>query len=608
MDLERKIRQANAAYSQGRPIMTDLEYDLLWQQLRAVDPDNALLYLTCRPDGEGMVEHRKPALSLQKAMKAEELVPFYLRYSVYEWLLQPKYNGIGVMLYENALVLFGDGHRGLPITQRMVALDTGAITEEMKASSSGVSCEAVIPWAKWDPAYGSHPLSVTSGWLNPKSKAEIPSGVITLIPHDSMGIKIEPWRYTSGQIGEICLQNYNLWRDVWPIDGVVIKVADPTVRARDGHNNNWPLWAIAWKPPITLRETVCKGIVWNVTRTNRVVPTVVFAPVEIDGSTIQFATGNNASWIRRKGIKRGMALSIGKAGEIIPQIVDAQIPTSPLADEDGNLVYLEDVIPIPRTCPACSEILVTRDKDICCPNENCLGNVIERLTHFYSSGGIDIKGVGPATCEKLANSYLGPQFKEKPWLLLRLIANDGFITDLIKVFDDVSAVAFYDAVGRASGRWTAADILIALGIKGIGKRYAEKFIQYIKGASVNVARIPMRVREAFTEGLETFLGCLQDLEAWGFKLKEVRMPGHTRYAITGTFNFDRETIVELLADRGYEYSAHGVTKEVAVLFVGKLPRPSTKLITAKRLGTRLATEEELYKIIGAENETAGIRS
>lgn len=606
MDLERKIRQANEAYSQGRPIMTDMEYDLLWQQLRDVDPENELLYLTCRPDGEGMVAHRKPALSLQKAMKAEELVPFYLRYSTVEWILQPKYNGIGVMLYENALVLFGDGYRGLPITQRMVDLDLGAITEEMKSSSSGVSCEAVIPWDRWNPSYGSHPLSVTSGWLNPKSKAEIPAGIIKLIPHDSLGIKIEPWRYTAGQISEICLQNYNVWREIWPIDGIVIKVNDQAVRARDGHNNRWPLWAIAWKPPITLRETVCKGITWNVTRTNRIVPTVVFAPVEIDGSTIQFATGNNASWIRRMGIKRGMALSIGKAGEIIPQIVSAQIPASPLADENGELIYLEDTIQIPRTCPACNELLISKDRDLCCPNENCLGNVIERLAYFYSASGIDLKGVGPATCEKLANSYLGQRFKEKPWLLLKLPADKELVKELVEIFGAVSAIAIHDSVVRAMDRWTAADILIALGVKGLGKRYAEKFIQYIKGAPINVARIPIKVREAFTENLETFIGCLQDLEDWGFRLKEIRMPGHTRYAITGTFNFDRETIVELLAERGYEYSAHGVTKEVAVLFVGRLPRPSSKLIAAKRLGTRLATEEELYKIIGDMNETARV--
>ena len=90
------------------------------------------------------------------------------------------------------------------------------------------------------------------------------------------------------------------------------------VALNNGKTNNW---SIAWKPPIQIKDTVVTDIEWNVSRLGRVIPTVIYEPIELCGTVNTRVTGNNAKWILEREIQIGSKISVGKAGEIIPKII-----------------------------------------------------------------------------------------------------------------------------------------------------------------------------------------------------------------------------------------------------------------------------------------------
>ena len=102
----------------------------------------------------------------------------------------------------------------------------------------------------------------------------------------------------------------------------MIKVADEKVRLVAGNNGQTNNWSIAWKPPIQVKETTVTNIEWNISRLGRAIPTVIYEPIELCGTTNNRVTGNNAKWLQDKNIHIGSKITVGKAGEIIPKIID----------------------------------------------------------------------------------------------------------------------------------------------------------------------------------------------------------------------------------------------------------------------------------------------
>ena len=105
------------------------------------------------------------------------------------------------------------------------------------------------------------------------------------------------------------LDTYTEWGQIYPIDGLMIKVADEKQRLIAGTNGTTNNWSIAWKPPIQIKETTVIDIEWNVSRLGRVIPTVIYEPIELCGTTNNRVTANNAQWMKEKGITIGSIIT-----------------------------------------------------------------------------------------------------------------------------------------------------------------------------------------------------------------------------------------------------------------------------------------------------------
>jgi DNA ligase (NAD+) len=320
-ELIKKIQEANAAYAAGIPFMPDSEYDILWQELYNLEPDNKLLYHTARNTSTltGAITHRYPVYGTAKAFNSEDLKPFLMRFGSKDLVIEPKYDGCAAVLELTAtgwqLALEGDGIRGADITFLLPYIHFPFTTRHFQA------IELLIPWKDWNPAYGKNPRNVVSGWTNPTRKT-VPPAMMTAVPHN-FGMLSQPYKYDGNidNLNERLLKLHTEWKEIYPIDGLMIKVADEKARLLIGTDGPRNAWSIAWKPPIQTAVTTVIDIEWNVSRLGRVIPTVIYSPIELCGTTNQRVTGNNAQWIVDRQIQVGSKILVGKAGEIIPKIL-----------------------------------------------------------------------------------------------------------------------------------------------------------------------------------------------------------------------------------------------------------------------------------------------
>ena len=320
-ELIKQISEANSAYAAGIPFLTDYEYDQLWQQLHNIDPTNVLLYHTAQNPyiGGNLTMHKYPIFGTNKAFNMQDLRPFLTRFGDQLLLIEPKYDGCAAVLTLTQdgwiLTAEGDGRQGEDKTHLISFIQCNFHTRHFQA------IEILIPWTDWLPSFGKNPRNVVAGWI--ARKYESPPINMTAIPHNFGPLS---WEYSySGDLesfGELLLKLYAEWSVIYPMDGLMIKVADEKSRIIASNNGQVNNWSIAWKPPIQTKETIVTAIEWNVSRQGKIIPTVVYEPIELCLTTNSRVTGNNAQWILDKKIKIGSKITVGKAGEIIPKIIE----------------------------------------------------------------------------------------------------------------------------------------------------------------------------------------------------------------------------------------------------------------------------------------------
>ena len=183
------------------------------------------------------------------------------------------------------------------------------------------------------------------------------------------------------------------------IDGAVIKVNDLGQRHRLGATAKFPRWAVAYKYPPEIKETVVEDIVIQVGRTGVLTPKAVVRPVRLAGTTVTNATLHNQDFISQRDIRIGDTVHIRKAGEIIPEILDVVIDKRP---EGAKAYYL------PNVCPVCGA-RVERDSDgafVRCTGAQCGAQLSRNIAHFVSRDAMDIEGLGGAIVETLIEKGL----------------------------------------------------------------------------------------------------------------------------------------------------------------------------------------------------------
>lgn len=181
------------------------------------------------------------------------------------------------------------------------------------------------------------------------------------------------------------------------IDGAVIKTDDFSMRAELGSTAKFPKWAVAFKYPPEEKQTKLLDIEIAVGRTGVLTPTAVFEPITLAGTTVSRATLNNAEFIKEKHIAIGDTITVRKAGDIIPEVVNVACSNG----ENPEFTY-------PEVCPACGDkaVCVEGEVAIRCVNPDCPAQLLRRLIHFCSRDAMDIEGMGEAVITEMVNENI----------------------------------------------------------------------------------------------------------------------------------------------------------------------------------------------------------
>lgn len=578
-DLMTAISEANMAYTAGIPFMSDSDYDLLWQQLHAIDPTNDLLYHTAQQRGNltGATFHKYPIYGTTKAFNMTDLGPYLTRCGNRQLVFEPKYDGCAVVLTKQKdgwhLTYEGDGFKGVDISPKMTYIKFPEAIKHFQA------LEVLIPWADWHEDYGSNPRNTVAGWL--ARKHDVPPIRMTAVSHNYGELSYD-YSYDGDldKMSEILLELYNKWNKIYPLDGIMIKVKNEEERLIIGNNGKSNNWSIAWKPPIQTKETIITDIEWNVSRLGRVIPTVVYEEIELCSTINSRVTGNNAQWIIEKRIAKGNVIVIGKAGEIIPKIISCKELYIPI---------------ISMNCPVCHNPLSWEGVHLVCNAPGCIAQLIKTIHHFYSAKGIKIDGLAEKTIEKiLQDTTCYNILKDKPWALLDQQSYE--IEELIiAIIGDKIATNIKENIKAISGNVHMAHFVAGLGLPGLAYKTALRLCQFLITGKLTV-HVSDKARNNFISAVNIFNPAIDELQNFAFA--NIPSPAKAIYCITGTLSKSREAMIAILEKYNYEFSS-SVTRETNYLIVGEEPG-KTKVNKATKYNIPQVNEEQLFRIITGE--------
>ena len=388
----------------------------------------------------------------------------------------------------------------------------------------------------------------------------------------------------------------------YDIDGIVIKVNSIEQQQKLGYTAKYPKWATAYKFPAEEVLTKLTDIIFTVGRTGQITPNAVLEPVIVAGSTISRATLHNEDYVKEKDLKIGDIVSIRKAGDVIPEVVEVKKERRTGKEKDFEMI---------TTCPMCNTNLVKKEGqvDYYCPNKKCPARSIESLIHFASRDAMNIDGLGDRIMEDFYNfHFIGTiadiySLKNHEQDLTRLEGyGDKSVTNLLNAIED-------------SKKNSLERLLFGLGIPHVGaktakilaKRYKE--LDSLMAASEEELTTIPDIGEIIAKSVVEYFNdnhhrsIVEELKEIGLNTKYLgqeveensEFNGKT-FVLTGSLQlFTREEAEEKIEQLGGKASS-SVSKKTSAVIVGA--NPGSKYEKAKELGIPIWTEEEFKEKLG----------
>lgn len=642
-------------YVQDAPEISDGEYDRMFRELLDLEtahpelasPDSP----TQRVGGEPLerfrkVNHRSPMLSLANAFSEAELRAFdkrignFLEHNDVAYVTELKIDGVAVALtYENGRFVRGatrgNGLVGEDVTANLKTVRQ--IPMRLKTADGigtlEIRGEVYLPVSAFQTLNEERAGKGMALFANPRNAAA--GAIRQLDPKVTAGRPLAFFAYALGQAGgpapptqDQTLRRLMEWglpvnknfrrhdtmegvlafcrqwepkRDSldYEIDGVVIKVDSLEFQRRLGTVSHDPRWAIAYKFPAQVGTTRLTAIGINVGRTGTLNPFAILEPLRLGGVTIRQATLHNQDDIRRKDIRIGDRVVVKRAGDVIPQVVGPV-----LEHRTGR----EQVFRYPEHCPSCGHDVSFEEGDAMayCTNPDCPAQRFENLVHFASQGGMDIRGLGPSTLQKMIELELIRDASD-------LYSLDAKQAALLPGFKEKSIRNLLDSI-QASKQRPFEKVLFALGIRHVGEGIAallaahfhnidallharEAEIAAVPGIGPEIAR---SVHSFFADSASRKL--VEALRKAGLRMKGEKpaprqgaLAGKT-FLITGSLeSMPRSAAEEWIRNRGGALLG-SVSKKLDYLVVGS--EPGSKLDKARKLGVTELDEKELLKMGG----------
>ena len=625
-------------YQYSTPIMTDFEYDKLYDELEKLEKETNTI-LSNSPtqnvepeaiDSLVKVEHPAPMLSLSKTKSISELASFL---GNQEGLLSWKLDGLTIVLtYKDGKlssgVTRGNGIIGEVITENVKKFKNIPLTIPYKGTLV-VRGEAVIKYSDFnkmneelddDSSQYKNPRNLCSGsvrQLDSKvtAKRNVNCIIFALIESEkkfklkseefewlkSLGFDVvEYHKVTSNNLEEQVLYFKNKINEYdIPSDGLVLLYNDIEYGKQLGTTAKYPKNAIAFKWQDETAETKLIDVDWLVSRTGLINPVAVFEPVELEGTIVSRASLHNVSILQGLSLGIGDTILVYKANMIIPQIAD-------------NLTQ-SNSLTIPNKCPVCNHearIISSNDvKYLYCMNDFCPAKLVKRLSQFTSRNAMNIEGLSDAIINKLADEGLIKTYAD-------IYNLKRYKNDIIS-FEGFGKKSYDNLINsiEKSRNVKLANFIFALGIPDIGLSRAKLIC---KSYSNDINKIRNLTFEELSkidgigeiiakEWIDTFNNedFLKELE---LLLKEVNFTDTSIdnnqplkdliFVITGSVNnfTNRDELVEYIESYGGKV-VKAISNNVNYLINNDITSTSTKNTKAKELGIKIISENDLMSMI-----------
>ena len=635
-DLVELLNKANKAYYQeANEIMTNFEYDKLYDELVGLEKETGMVLSNSPTVNVGYQvvsqlpkeQHNSPMLSLDKTKEVGALADFA---GDRKCLLSWKMDGLTVVLtYENGelvkAVTRGNGLVGEVITNNAKTFKNIPISIPYKGRLT-LRGEAIIKYSDFeqinreiedaDSKY-KNPRNLCSGsvrQLNSQVTAErnVNFVAFALINADDVdfGNSIEQqykWMESQGfQVVEYRVVTRNSMEDAvkyfaekiqtydYPSDGLVLMFDDIEYGLSLGTTAKFPRNGIAFKWEDEQAETTLKYIEWSPSRTGLINPVAVFEPVELEGTTVSRASVHNISIMEELELGSGDRIKVYKANMIIPQI-----------SENLTKSGIDD---LPKECPVCgyaTEVKAENGiKTLYCPNSQCPAKHVKLFTLFVSRNGMNIDGLSEETLEKFIDAGYIKEFAD-------IFHLDRYYEEIVATpgFGQKSYDNLMDSVEKARTVELSA-LIYSLGIPNIGSANAKLIckafnnnIEKIRNASVEELIEIDGIGEIMAEKFCQYFADEDNIKKLDNLLKEVNiaepeenttpqnMDGLT-FVITGSVEHfaNRNELKSYIEKHGGKVTG-SVSARTNYLINNDAMSASSKNKKAKQLGVEIVTEE-----------------
>lgn len=642
-ELIRKIKEADTAYYKyDNPRMTNREYDLLVDELKALEAETGLTFSgspTQMVSGEILeeltpVRHTKPMLSADKTKSVDDLVRFAAGRDV---LLSWKMDGLTLVLrYENgnliqAITRGREGIIGEDVTHTVRTFLNVPLTVPTMDSFE-VRGEGVISWENFEKINLSleepytHPRNLAAGSVRKLDASEskkrmleffafelitdndrhvsklfhldfLEANGFTVVPHLYLDAATAPDRVVE------LVRVFDPKKFGYPVDGLIMEYADIAYGrslGATGHHEN-RLIALKWEDE--LYETRFLELEAAVTRSGMVSLTGIFEPVTIDGTQVSRAYLHNYDNYLKLALGKGDVIRVYKANMIIPQIAE-------------NLTK-SGTCCVPSTCPCCGKPLFVHTtsggtRQFFCENPQCAAKLVRKFVHFCEKTRMNIEGLSALTLEKFighgwirnfGDLYDMEQHREE------IINTEGFG---VKSYERLQASI------EKSRHCTLAKFIAGMGIPMVGRHAGRDLDRYFHGSweafeqaildGFDFTQLP-DFGQTMHNNIYTWYADTEEAKLWRPLLNKVIFEKENQDMNTNTMNpfygktvvatgklenYTRDGIQMKLIQLGAK-PAGSVTKKTDYLIVGE--KAGSKLTKAQQLGVRTLTEQEFENMI-----------
>lgn len=646
-NLIQQLNEANQAYYiEASPIMTDKEYDVLYDELQQLEQETGIVYPNSPTQNVGYAvsvsqlsreQHAEPMLSMEKTKSVETLEKWIQngREACLSW----KLDGLTVVLTYNKGVLQkavtrGDGVTGEVITHNAARFTNLPICIPYKEELV-IRGEALITYPIFelinselpDEEKYKNPRNLASGSIR-QLNSDITAQryvifkafrLITKLPGIS-DYYDEQMKWLES-LGFDCVENVVVSKETisdtvqdfsnrvteieYPVDGLVLTYRDTEYGKSLGRTAKAPKHSIAFKWADETVETVLQDVQWQVSRTGLINPVAIFSPVELEGTTVKQATLNNVSFIEKMELGIGDTITVYKANMIIPAV-------------DDNLTR-SNTLKIPDVCPVCggpTKIVTTKQsKMLYCTNPKCQAQLVGKLSHFCSADAMDIRGISDLILRFLVRRKWVSTYAD-------LYELGQYRTEWSNIvgFKQRSVDQKIAAIDNRSKNVDPVRFLYGLGIPGIGKVQSEKLIKEFSSID-NLFQTLDERKLGNIEGFGPVL--LENLYRWKekdfYEMDIPRLLEHIQFAnpvstksvgteskingisfcITGNVQHfkNRKELQQYIQEQGGIISS-GVSVTLDYLINNDINSQSSKNKKAKELNIPIINEHQLLEMCG----------